>query len=109
MLWWSVLADLPTGVERVHAPVILAQDALDVIAAGQTPRYLAANRGSQFVPLLGAGHAPQSDRPDAIVRLVHQATAEAAAVEPVVHPHDEPEAGVHPLHPARGHDERATS
>jgi pimeloyl-ACP methyl ester carboxylesterase len=74
-LWWGVLTDLPTGLDGVDCPVILAQGTLDVIAAGQTPRYLAAVPGSRFVPLPGAGHAPQSDVPDTIIRLVHQAVA----------------------------------
>ena len=38
-----------------------------MISGGQTPRYLAA------VP--GAGHAPLSDTPDAVVRLVDEAAA----------------------------------
>jgi pimeloyl-ACP methyl ester carboxylesterase len=102
-LWWGVLADLPTGLEHVDCPVILAQGTLDALAAGQTPRYLAAVPGSRFVPLLGGGHAPQSDVPDTIVRLVHQATATAS---PAVH-----DATVTPLRPTSipPHDERATS
>jgi pimeloyl-ACP methyl ester carboxylesterase len=94
MLWWGVLVDLPTGLEHVDCPVILAQGTLDVIAAGQTPRYLAAVPGARFVPLLGAGHAPQSDVPDTILRLVHQATA---AASPADCPRDEPGATVTPL------------
>ena len=30
-----------------------------------------------FVPLLGAGHAPQSDTPETILRLVSESTAAA--------------------------------
>lgn len=33
-----------------------------------------------FRPLLGAGHAPQSDAPDSIVRLVRQATRRTDAL-----------------------------
>ncbi|HEX8518008.1 MAG TPA: alpha/beta fold hydrolase [Pseudonocardia sp.] len=110
MLWWGVLLDVPTGLEDVDCPVILAQGTLDGIAAGQTPRYLAAVPGARFVPLLGGGHAPQSDTPDAILRLVHRAVAAAA---PDDDPADEPRATVHPLHPTRRRnrhpDERATS
>jgi pimeloyl-ACP methyl ester carboxylesterase len=75
MLWWGVLADLPTGLRRIRVPVLLAQGAADVIASGQTPRYLLLVPGSSFAPLWGAGHAPQSDAPDAIVLLVRRAAA----------------------------------
>jgi pimeloyl-ACP methyl ester carboxylesterase len=77
LLWWGILADVPTGMQRIDCPVILVQGTADVIAGGQTPRYLWLIAGSRFVPLLGAGHAPQSDAPGAIVRLVRQATGAA--------------------------------
>ena len=77
MLWWGVLADVPTGLDRIDCPVILAQGTADVVAARQTPRYLTAVPTARFVPLLGAGHAPQSDTPDAILQLVRRATTEA--------------------------------
>jgi pimeloyl-ACP methyl ester carboxylesterase len=77
LLWWAVLADVPLGLAEIDCPVILAQGTADVIAGGQTPRYLAFVRGSEFRPLLGAGHAPQSDAPGAILRLVRDATAAA--------------------------------
>jgi pimeloyl-ACP methyl ester carboxylesterase len=79
LLWWGVLADLPTGLDRIGCPVVLAQGTADLVALGQTPRYLAAVPGARFVPLVGAGHAPQSDTPDAIVGLVHEATAAAGS------------------------------
>ncbi|HWN25594.1 MAG TPA: hypothetical protein VNP37_01410, partial [Actinomycetospora sp.] len=66
-------------LEDVDCPVVLAQGLLDAISAGQTPRYLLAVPGARFVPLFAAGHAPQSDTPDAIVRLVHQAARRATA------------------------------
>ena len=75
MLWWGILADVPTGLDRIDCPVLLAQGTADVISVGQTPRFLAAIPGARFVPLLGGGHAPQSDTPDAILALVHEATA----------------------------------
>jgi hypothetical protein len=126
MLWWGVLADVPVGLEDVDCPVILAQGTLDALAVGQTPRYLSAVPGARFVPLLGAGHAPQSDAPDAILRLVREATAAApAADQPAT---DRPAAGqpaagqpatdepapqgdavVVPLTSIRHRDERATS
>jgi pimeloyl-ACP methyl ester carboxylesterase len=80
LLFWGILADVPTGLENVRCPVILAQGTADVISNGQTPRYLLALPGATFHPLLGAGHAPQSDAPDSILRLVRQATRRAAAL-----------------------------
>ena len=77
MLWWAVLQDVPTGLDRVDCPVLLAQGAVDVVGAGQTPRYLALIPGSRFQLLPGAGHAPQSDSADAIIELVRR-TAERA-------------------------------
>ena len=74
-----MLADIPTGFSDVHCPVILAQGTADIIASGQTPRYLLTLPSATFVPLLGAGHAPQSDAPDSILGPVHQATRHADA------------------------------
>ena len=46
----------------------------------QTVRYLPLIPGSRFSPLLKAGHAPQSDRPATIARLVEEtATLRAIA------------------------------
>jgi pimeloyl-ACP methyl ester carboxylesterase len=77
MLWWGILTDVPTGLDRVDCPVVLAQGTADLVAVGQTPRYLAAIPTARFVPLLGTGHAPQSDRPERILQLVHEATTAA--------------------------------
>jgi len=78
MLWWGILTDIPTGLDRIDCPVVLAQGTADLISAGQTPRYLPEIRGARFVPLPWAGHAPQSDIPTPILRLVDQAHAAAA-------------------------------
>lgn len=74
LLWWAVLADVPIGMDRIACPVLLAQGTADVIASGQTPRYLALVPGARFHPLIGAGHAPQSDAPGAILGLLREAT-----------------------------------
>lgn len=78
MLWWGILADIPARLDRIDCPVILAQGTADLVAVGQTPRYLAAIADARFVPLVGAGHAPQSDAPAAILALVRNATGHAA-------------------------------
>jgi pimeloyl-ACP methyl ester carboxylesterase len=77
VLWWAVLQDVPTGLDQVECPVTLAQGALDVVGAGQTPRYLSLIPRSRFHLLPGAGHAPQSDSAATIVKLVLE-TATAA-------------------------------
>jgi pimeloyl-ACP methyl ester carboxylesterase len=79
MLWWAVLQDVPSGLHRVDSPVMLAQGAVDVVGAGQTPRYLALIPGSRFQVLPGAGHAPQSDASDAIIALVRETVERATA------------------------------
>jgi pimeloyl-ACP methyl ester carboxylesterase len=79
MLWWGILTDVPTGLDRIDCPVVLAQGTSDAIAVGQTPRFLAAVPTARFVPLPGAGHAPQSDTPELILQLVEQATAAASS------------------------------
>jgi pimeloyl-ACP methyl ester carboxylesterase len=75
MLWWAVLQDVPTGLHRIDVPVLLAQGSVDVVGAGQTPRYLALIPGSRFRLLAAAGHAPQSDAADAILDLVRETSA----------------------------------
>ncbi len=86
MLWWAVLRDVPTGLDAIRCPVVLAQGNVDVISSGQTMRYLPLIDRARFRPLLGAGHAPQSDVPSAIVDLVHEAAAAARPASPPVGP-----------------------
>src|SRR3954452_21530268 len=83
MLWWAVLQDVPTGLDRIDGPVTLAQGAADLVGAGQPPRYLPLIPGSRFQLLPGAGPAPQSDAADAILDLVRRTTAlaDAAGIE----------------------------
>ncbi|MGY1665277.1 alpha/beta fold hydrolase [Geodermatophilus sp. SYSU D00696] len=78
-LLWALLVDVPRGMDRIDCPVTLVQGVADWIASGQTVRYLPLVPGSRFVPLLWAGHAPQSDRPRTIVRLVEEAARQADA------------------------------
>ena len=76
-LVWGLMLDVPRGLDRIDCPVTLVQGVADWVASGQTVRYLALVPGSRFVPLLWAGHAPQSDRPRRIVRLVREAVHRA--------------------------------
>jgi pimeloyl-ACP methyl ester carboxylesterase len=76
-LLWALLLDVPRGVGHIDCPVLLVQGAADWIAMGQTVRYLPLIPRSRFRPLLAAGHAPQSDRPDTIVRLVERTAQQA--------------------------------
>jgi pimeloyl-ACP methyl ester carboxylesterase len=90
--WWctllsALLLDVPQGLGHIDCPVLLVQGTADWIAMGQTVRYLPFVPRSRFRPLLAAGHAPQSDRPDTIVRLVertaqHARDADAAGTLP---------------------------
>jgi pimeloyl-ACP methyl ester carboxylesterase len=72
-LVWALLLDVPRDLDRIDCPVTLVQGVADWVASGQTVRYLPMIPGSRFTPLLWAGHAPQSDRPRTIVRLVEEA------------------------------------
>ncbi len=78
-LLWSLLVDVPRGLDRIDCPVTLVQGAADWIASGQTVRYLPLVPGARFTPLLAAGHAPQSDRPATIARLVLDTARRATA------------------------------
>jgi pimeloyl-ACP methyl ester carboxylesterase len=79
-LLWALMLDVPRGMDRIDCPVTLVQGTADLIASGQTARYLPLIPGSRFRPLLAAGHAPQSDRPTTIVRLVERTAARAGRV-----------------------------
>lgn len=74
----AILLDIPTGLDEIGCPVVVAQGVFDVIGSGQTPRFTPFIPGARFVPLPLAGHAPQSDAPETIVRLVRQAARSAA-------------------------------
>jgi pimeloyl-ACP methyl ester carboxylesterase len=76
-LLWALLLDVPRGMGHIDCPVLLVQGTADWIAMGQTARYLPLVPRSRFRPLLAAGHAPQSDRPETIVRLVERTAAQA--------------------------------
>jgi pimeloyl-ACP methyl ester carboxylesterase len=78
---WALLLDVPRGMDRIDCPVLLVQGTADWIAMGQTVRYLPLIPRSRFRPLLAAGHAPQSDRPETIVRLVERTAALAVATD----------------------------
>jgi pimeloyl-ACP methyl ester carboxylesterase len=77
-LLWGLLLDVPRGLDRIDCPVTLVQGTADLVASGQTVRYLPLIPGSRFRPLLAAGHAPQSDRPATIVKVVQRTAARAA-------------------------------
>jgi pimeloyl-ACP methyl ester carboxylesterase len=81
-LWNAIMIDVPTGLDQIGCPVIVAQGAMDFIAGGQTPRFTPLIPDATFSMLPAAGHAPHSDAPQTITDLVHraaQAAAETAA------------------------------
>lgn len=81
---WSLMLDVPSGLGTIGCPVTLVQGAADWVASGQTVRYLPVIPGARFSPLLMAGHAPQSDRPSTIARLVQETAARATRGESVL-------------------------
>jgi len=78
-LWNAIMIDVPTGLDRINCPVIVAQGAFDVIGSGQTPRFTPLIPGARFSLLPVAGHAPQSDAPRTIIELVNTVTDKAVA------------------------------
>ena len=81
MLWNSILMDVPTHLDRVECPVIVAQGTFDIVGSGQTPRYTPFIRDAQFVVLPGGGHAPMSDNPTLIIELVRRAASRSTSAE----------------------------
>jgi pimeloyl-ACP methyl ester carboxylesterase len=75
----AILTDVPTRLDRITCPVIVAQGSFDIVGSGQTPRYTPFITGAQFVVLPGGGHAPMSDNPNLILDLVRRAAARATA------------------------------
>jgi len=60
--------------------VILAQGTADLLAGGQTPRYLLLVPRSRFACLPGGGHSPVSDTPRTLLDLVHETANRADPV-----------------------------
>ena len=77
-LWNAIMIDVPTGLDRIDCPVIVAQGAMDFIAGGQTPRFTPLIPDATFSLLPASGHAPHSDAPQTIIDLVHRAAQESA-------------------------------
>lgn len=76
-LWWTVLLDVPAGLEAIRCPVTLVQGGLDAIAPGQAARYVPLIPTARLVVLPFAGHAPQADSPDEVLRIVEETTGRA--------------------------------
>jgi pimeloyl-ACP methyl ester carboxylesterase len=78
LLVWAIGADLPINLHTIDCPVLLAQGSADLIAAGQTIRFVACVPGARFTVVPFAGHAAQADAPEQIAALVHATAARAA-------------------------------
>src|ERR687890_481570 len=76
-LLWALLLDVPLGVREIRCPVTLAQGLLDPVAPMQTPRFAALVQGSTLALLPWSGHAPHSDQPALLARLVRETAAAA--------------------------------
>ena len=74
-LLWALLLDVPLGVREIRCPVTLGQGLFDPIAPMQTPRLAALIPGSTLALLPWSGHAPHSDQPALIARLVRETAA----------------------------------
>ena len=74
-LFWALLVDVPLGVRSIRCPVTLGQGLWDPVAPMQTPRFAAVIPGSTFSLLPWSGHAPHSDQPALLARLVRETAA----------------------------------
>jgi pimeloyl-ACP methyl ester carboxylesterase len=74
-LLWALLLDVPLGVRELDCPVTFAQGLFDPVAPMQTPRFAAYVRGSTLALLRSSGHAPHSDQPELLARLVRETAA----------------------------------
>jgi pimeloyl-ACP methyl ester carboxylesterase len=74
-LFWALVADVPLGVREIGCPVTLVQGVLDPIAPMQTPRFAVMVPGSTVAFLPWSGHAPHSDQPGLLARLVRETAA----------------------------------
>ena len=72
------MLDVPRGRDRIRSPGHPGPGRGGLDRLGETARDLLLIPGSRFSPLLMAGHAPQSDRPATIARLVEETAARAA-------------------------------
>jgi pimeloyl-ACP methyl ester carboxylesterase len=78
LLVWAIGADVPRDLDTITCPVMLAQGSVDLIAAGQTARFLACVTDARFRILPFAGHAAQADVPERVAELVYETAARAA-------------------------------
>jgi pimeloyl-ACP methyl ester carboxylesterase len=78
LLVWGTGVDVPSNLDAITCPVLLAQGTCDLIAGGQTVRYLACVPGARFVVLPFAGHAAQGDVPEQVAMLVRTTAARVA-------------------------------
>ena len=64
-LWNAIMIDVPTGLDRIDCPVIVAQGVMDVVGSGQTPRFAPLIPGARFtlLPLPGTPPNPTRRRP----------------------------------------------
>jgi pimeloyl-ACP methyl ester carboxylesterase len=79
LLVWAIGADVPRGLDDIDCPVLLAQGALDLIATGQTVRFLVCVPDARFRIMPLAGHAAQADSPDLVAALVRATAARCSA------------------------------
>jgi pimeloyl-ACP methyl ester carboxylesterase len=74
-LLWALLLDVPLGVREIRCPVTLGQGLLDPVSPMHAPRFAALVPGSTLALLPWSGHAPHSDQPELLARLVRETAA----------------------------------
>jgi pimeloyl-ACP methyl ester carboxylesterase len=77
-LAWTVLADLPRGLDAIGCPVTLVQGGLDPVAPGHAARYLPLVPGARLRWIPDAGHAAHGDHPGITARIVRETTEPVA-------------------------------
>jgi pimeloyl-ACP methyl ester carboxylesterase len=74
-LGWTVLADVPHGLDAIDCPVTLVQGGLDPVAPGHAARYLALVPRARLEWIPDGGHAAHGDRPAVTAQIVRRTTA----------------------------------
>jgi pimeloyl-ACP methyl ester carboxylesterase len=78
LLLWAIGTDVPSNLDAIDCPVLLLQGAGDLMAAGQTIRFLAWIPKARFQLVPFAGHAAHGDAPSRIAALVRATAARAS-------------------------------
>ena len=74
----TIATRVPTWLSEIRVPVRVAYGTLDLMLGVFTaPRFAAAIRGAELVPLPAVGHVPMLDDPELVARTILDFTADA--------------------------------